>query len=70
MQLSKKLTTKTTKNDEIDENDNSLHWKIKAIASKIMYRMFVKYSDPKKFEKADLGGFGKVNVFEFSLSFS
>ena len=48
-------TNKTTDGDEIDTNNKSLYWKIKAIASKTMYRMFTKYGDPNYFfNKKDL----------------
>jgi len=45
--LPEALATQTDDMDEISSRDSSIHWKIRGAASKISYRLFSKYGQPK-----------------------
>ena len=41
------LVSQTDDMDEISQRDKSIQWKIRGAASKISYRLFSKYGQPK-----------------------
>ena len=57
------LSSPTTDTDEIVRRDKSIFWKIKGIAAKITYRIFVKYGNPITVEE-------KVAIQTFSSNFA
>ena len=62
MPCPKGLQDPTSDTNVIQSRDKSIYWKIKGIAAKITYRLFIKYGNPKIVENNDV-------VLEFSKKF-
>ena len=61
------LSAPTTDTEEIVRRDKSIFWKIKGIATKITYRIFVKYGNPSTVEEKVVI---KTFASNFALNFS
>ena len=63
MKVPEDLKTVTNDTNEIHRRDKSIFWKIKGIASKLTYRIFIKYGNPTIVED-------KVIIKNFANNFS
>lgn len=69
MPCPKDLAEPTLDTNEIQRRDKSIFWKIKGIAAKITYRLFIKYGNPVIVEdKPIYKAFSKKFLNEFSLT--
>jgi len=67
MKMPENLISETNSTDEIRERDKSIHWKIKGLTTKLIYRFFVKYGNPKLVENSTMiKSFSNNFSFKFS----
>ena len=67
MKIPDSLESKCEETNEIETRNTNIYWKLKKIASKITYRMFVKYGNPKHVDDNDKA-FSKEFINKYSLS--
>ncbi len=48
MKVPDSLENKVVNGEDVDERDQDVYWKIKGMATKITYRLFIKYGSPRK----------------------
>ena len=53
MEVPENLQSKTNDIDTIDERDKNIHWKLKAQAAKITFRLFSKHASLRYMQKED-----------------
>jgi len=57
MQCPLHLATPTDESEEIETRNKNIFWKIKGIAGKATYRIFIKYNNPLKTDNASIKKF-------------